>query len=75
MARVSAELKKFNKIELAIRDAMQGLGRAEQQIEVALAGKRTSREKSGLIKLKENCAAEKKMVQALWESIFEIAEG
>lgn len=72
MARIPAELNKFNKIELAIRDAMQGLGRAEQQIDVALASKRTIKEKSGLIKLP---AAEKKRVQVLWESIFEVAEG
>lgn len=75
MARISAELNKFNKIEVAIRDAMQGLGRAEQQIDVALAGKRTTKEKSGLIKLKKDIAAEKKRVQVLWESIFEVAEG
>lgn len=73
MARVSAELGKFNRIELAIRDSLQALGRAEKEIELALAAKRTGREIVELNKLKEGCAAKKKRVQSLWESVWDIA--
>lgn len=73
MAKVSADLKKFNKIEQALREAVFGITRAEKEIDVALAGKRTTRERVGLSELKKGCVRQRAGVQELWESVYDIA--
>lgn len=73
--KVSADLPKFNRIEEALRQAIGGLGRADQEFKVALSNKRTSAEKNGLVAIRGRCKTISGNLKRCWEDLFALAEG
>ncbi len=71
----SGGLSKFNRIEMALRKVLLCLDKTEEELMVAINGKRTLAEKSDLASVQGRCKIIKAETRKVWSSVFDIANG